>query len=119
MITEKIIYTDPQGRVYHSQNEEHTLTQHKVDQMPTTPEEPLKDGYHIYLDGVFSFVYELNENKCYGAINDLKAELRKTDYIDHKEMDSEDVTAYGDYKAARKALRLEINRIEELLKPTK
>lgn len=119
MITDRIIYTDSQGRVFLSQNEESTLTQHKVTELPPIPEVPLKDGCHIYSDGVFSFGYELNENKCYGAINDLKAELRKTDYIGHKEMDREDVTIYGDYKISRKAIRLEINRIEELLKQTK
>lgn len=111
-----IIYTDAQGRVFHHQDQDNTLTQHEVYQLPSIPEETLKDGYHIYIDGEFSFGYELNENKCYGAINNLKAELRKTDYITHKELDGEDLSIYGDYKAPRKAIRLEINDIELQLK---
>ena len=115
MLENIIIYTDLQGRVYPHQNQENTLIEYEVEQLPTTPEEPLKDGYLIYLNGVFTFGYELNVNKCYGAINDLKVRLRSTDYIDHKDLDSEDVTKYGDYKATRRSIRLEINRIEELI----
>lgn len=109
------IYTDAEGRVHPSQNEDSTLTAHEVEQLPTIPEEPLYDVYHIYSEGAFTFGYVLNANKCYGAINDCKARLKATDYLAHKEADGEDVSAYGDFKADRIALRAEINGIENLL----
>lgn len=115
MENEITIYTDESGRVYLYQNEESTLIQHEVEELPLIQEEPLKDGYYIYLDGEFSFGYELNKNKCYGAINDLKVELRKTDYITIKESDGEDVSSYGDWKAEKAVWRDRINEIQQLI----
>jgi len=116
---EKItIYTDTEGRVFMYQNENNTLTAHEVTELPLIPEEPLKDGYLIYIDGVFTFGYELNENKCHGAINDLKAKLNRTRHIVEKEVEGCDMTQYGDWKAEKDNWRVEINRIEDLLTST-
>ena len=113
------IYTDTDNRVWMSQDEDNTRTPHEVAELPAIPTRPtdanLYDGHHIYLDGVVSFGYELNANKCYGAMNDCRAELSKSDYIALKAQDGEDVTSYADYKAVRNASRCEINRIEQLL----
>ena len=117
------IYTDVDHRVWtHQELDEEgneTRTEHQVDELPNI--EPRKtapnlyDGYLIYQDGVFSFGYELNVNKCYGAIKDLKVELSKTDYISLKEMDGEDISSYGDYKNERQEIRVKINEIENLI----
>ena len=113
------IYTDTDNRVWMYQNEDNTLTPHEVAELPAIPPREtdvnLYDGHHLYHDGAFSFGYELNANKCYGAINDCRAQLAKSDYIAHKAQDGEDVATYTDYKTVRNALRGEINRIEQLL----
>ena len=113
------IYTDEQGRVFPCQNEDSTLTPHEVAELPAIPPREtdvnLYDGHHLYHDGAFSFGYDLNANKCYGAMNDCRAQLANSDYIDHKAQDGEDVATYIGYKAVRNASRGEINRIEQLL----
>lgn len=120
MNTAITIYTDNTGRVYLYQNEDSTRTPHEVEQLPPIPprktDNNLYDGYHIYKNGKFTFGYDLNANKCYGAINDLKAKLNKTKHIVEKEVEGCDMTEYGDWKQQKVEWRAEINRIEELIK---
>lgn len=44
-------------------------------------------------------------------IQELKEELRNTDYIALKAYEGQDCSQYGDWKAARQELRDEINRV--------
>ena len=46
-------------------------------------------------------------------MNEIKAEIAKTDYIVLKEFEGEDVSKYGDYKKVRSALREEYNILEK------
>lgn len=115
MKTKITIYTDIKGQVYLSQNEDNTLTIHKVAELPTIPEVPLKDGCHIYKKGKLTFGYEINVNKCYGAINDLKAQLKATDYMIAKLAEGEKCDKCDATILERQAHRAKINEIEQLL----
>ena len=51
---------------------------------------------------------------------EIQAEFRRMDYLDHKEADGEDMSEYdedygGDWRAYRRGLRAEYNRIEKEL----
>lgn len=115
-IREVTVYTDASGRVYYSQNEDSTLTEHVImGEWPEIPDKPLHNGYYTY-DGVnIGYGYELSESKIQTEILELKTQLRKMDYLTHKELDGEDMSKYGDYKQERKRIRLKINEVESLL----
>ena len=114
------IYTDTENRVWMYQDEKETRTEHQVDELPeiesreTNPN--LYDGYHIYTDGLFTFGYELNVNKCYAEIKNIQAKLNRTSYLDEKEFEGCDMSQYGDWKAEKVAWRDKINVIENLIK---
>lgn len=122
MKTSITIFTDSEGRAHLSQNEGSTLTTHEVEQLPPlaprTTDNNLYDGYHIYKNGTFTFGYDLNVNKCYGAINDFKAQLKKTDYLELKRSAGCDMSEYEDWdwEADRSFCRDEQTRIKQLIK---
>lgn len=47
-------------------------------------------------------------------MQEIDAILKSKDYLTSKELDGEDMTEYGDYKAKRKALRAEYRTLEEI-----
>ncbi len=54
------------------------------------------------------------QDKARVRMQEIDAILKSKDYLTSKELDGEDMTEYGDYKAKRKALRAEYRTLEEI-----
>ena len=54
------------------------------------------------------------QDKACTRMAEIEKELESMDYLTSKELDGEDMTEYGDYKAKRKALRAEYRTLESV-----
>lgn len=54
------------------------------------------------------------QDKARVRMQEIEGELKSMDYLTSKELDGEDMTEYGDYKAKRKALREEYRTLESV-----
>lgn len=77
-----------------------------------TSDDALAAGY-VVTEMSTPAVAELTEDdKARQRMHEIEALLAKDDYLTSKEIDGEDMTQYGDYKAKRKALRAEHRTLE-------
>lgn len=51
-------------------------------------------------------------NQAQSEMLDVSSQIRKMDYLTHKESDGEDMSKYGDWRGERKQLRIRYNDLE-------